>query len=81
MRRTVVCALGVMLVAIAPALDAADPPAPASASPAVREAERRAVVATGASVKLAPSARSAAEWTSQRPRATALRPKARGTFD
>ncbi len=81
MRRIVGYTLGFMLVAIAPAPEAADPPSPARAAPAANQAERTAVVATGARVQLAPSARTKAEWMAERPRVSALRPKARGNFD
>jgi hypothetical protein len=45
------------------------------------EPSRKAVVATGAEVTLVPSARTAAQWTAQRPKVRSLRPRARGTFD
>jgi len=43
--------------------------------------QRKASVATGATVALAPSARSPAEWTVARPGVRALRPRVRGTFE
>jgi hypothetical protein len=42
---------------------------------------RRARVATGATVPLAASARTPAQWTTARPGVRALRPRARGNFD